>query len=275
MSFNRGLVSRNRYTGVLIADAGTIATFENVVIEGTREQVSDENGGRGLEVSEDAQLSLSRGNVSGNRYVGALISSGAITTFEDVVIENTESQASDGRRGRGLGIQEGAAVSLTRSLVSGNREVGIFLSGEDTTLQLSESVVTKTQVEFCAEDPALTCQSEAAQGFGDGILVLGGAHLELKDFELTDNARVGLFLYDVAGLVSEDGITGAPTLDVLRGTITGNPYGINFRQGNITPADFAGKEVACYENAATVDGCYSEVELEVPSPSEALGGLGK
>ena len=73
MSFNRGLVSRNRYTGVLIADAGTIATFENVVIEGTREQVSDENGGRGLEVSEDAQLSLSRGNVSGNRYVGALL----------------------------------------------------------------------------------------------------------------------------------------------------------------------------------------------------------
>ena len=50
--------------------------------------------------------------------------------------------------------------------------------------------------------------------------------------------------------------------------LAGNPYGINFRQGNITPADFAGKEVACYENAATVDGCYSEVELEVPSPSD-------
>ena len=44
-------------------------------------------------------------------------------------------------------------------------------------------------------------------------------------------------------------------------------------RGNITPADFAGKEVACYDNAATVDGCYSEVELEVPSPAEALEGI--
>ena len=92
-----------------------------MVIEGTREQVSDENGGRGLA----AQLSLSRGNVSGNRYVGALISSGAIS--EDVVIE--------------LRLAPGHSA-ITRSLVSGNR--CIFLSGED--MQLSESVVTKTQV---------------------------------------------------------------------------------------------------------------------------------
>ena len=125
----------------------------------------------------------------------------------------------------------------------------------------------------CADLPVC----EEAQGFGDGILVLGGAHLELQDFEITDNARVGLYLYDTAGTGFDtgEGITGAPTLDVLRGTITGNQYGINFRQGNITPSDFAGKEVACYDNAATVDGCYSEVELEVPSPSEALEGLTK
>ena len=33
--------------------------------------------------------------------------------------------------------------------------------------------------------------------------------------------------------------------------------------------------LACYDNASTIDGCYSEVELEVPSPSEGLEGLGK
>ena len=68
---------------------------------------------------------------------------------------------------------------------------------------------------------------------------------------------LGLYLYDTAGTGFDTvaSISGAPTLDVLRGTITGNQYGINFRQGNITPSDFAGKEVACYDNASTTDGC--------------------
>ena len=43
------------------------------------------------------------------------------------------------------------------------------------------------------------------------------------------------------------------------------------RQHHVVAFDFT--LVACYENASTVDGCYSEVELEVPSPSEALEGL--
>ena len=92
----------------------------------------------------------------------------------------------------------GAQLSFTRGIVSGNREIGIYLRWSITLLQLMESIVTGTKVALCAEDPALTCPFEEAQGFGDGILVLGGAHLELQDFEITDNARVGLYLYDTA-----------------------------------------------------------------------------
>ena len=279
LSFTRGLVSGNRDVGVLVSQPGTIATFEDVVIEDTQERASDGSGGRGLEVSTGASVSFIRGLVSGNRDIGVIVVlADTIATFEDVVIEKTKSQESDGRGGRGLEVSTGTQVSLTRGLVSGNRELGVFLGGKDTSLQMRESIVTGTKVAFCAEDPALTCPFEETQGFGDGILVLGGAHLELQDFEITDNARVGLYLYDTedSGFdAPPDDIFGAPTLDVLRGTITRNPYGINFRQGNITPADFSGKEVACYDNGATVDGCYSEVQLEVPSPSEALEGVTK
>ena len=116
------------------------------------------------------------------------------------------------------------------------------------------------------------------EGFGDGILVAGGSLLTLEDFAIESNIRVGLYLYDTqdSGLdTGIDSIVGAPMLNAARGLVVNNAYGINFRQGNITPSDFAGKEVACYDNAATVDGCYSEVELEVPSPSEALEGVTK
>ena len=278
VSFTRGLVSGNRDVGVVVGSAGTIATFEDVVIEDTQEEASDGSGGQGLQIQEGAQVSFTRGLVSGNRDVGVLVGdAGAVATFEDVVIEDTQEEASDGTGGRGLNIQEGAQVSFTRGLVSGNREMGILLSDQDTSLELIESIVRDTEVALCAEDPALTCPFEEAQGFGDGILVVGGAYLKLQDFEITDNARAGLYLYDTAGTGFDTvaSISGAPTLDVLRGTITGNQYGINFRQGNITPSDFAGKEVACYDNASTTDGCYSELELEVPNPSEALEGISK
>ena len=67
------------------------------------------------------------------------------------------------------------------------------------------------------------------------------------------------------------GLSGGPTVAAENGTITNNPYGINIRGSSVVPSDFT--LVACYENASTVDGCYSEVQLEVPSPSEALEGL--
>ena len=57
------------------------------------------------------------------------------------------------------------------------------------------------------------------------------------------------------------------------GAITGGHRGLNVCGGTISSSDFASKEVACYDNAATVDGCYSEVQLEVPSPADALNGI--
>ena len=134
VSFTRGLVSGNRDVGVVVGSAGTIATFEDVVIEDTQEEASDGSGGQGLQIQEGAQVSFTRGLVSGNRDVGVLVGDAAlVATFEDVVIEDTQEEASDGTGGRGLNIQEGAQVSFTRGLVSGNREMGILLSDQDTS----------------------------------------------------------------------------------------------------------------------------------------------
>ena len=108
------------------------------------------------------------------------------------MIEDTQEEASDGTGGRGLNIQRRRSGQLhTRSCV-GQSGDGYLLSDQDTSLDLIESIVRDTKVALCAEDPALMqCPFEEAQGFGDGILVVGGAYLELQDFEITDNARVG------------------------------------------------------------------------------------
>ena len=57
VSFTRGLVSGNRDLGVFVGSE-SIATFENVVIEDTKEKVSDGSRGWGMQVSGGAQLQL-------------------------------------------------------------------------------------------------------------------------------------------------------------------------------------------------------------------------
>ena len=69
-----------------------------------------------------------RGLVSGNRDLGVLVSSESIATFEDVVIEDTQEQASDGSGGWGLDAGRHWRSSFTRGLVSGNRDVGVLVA---------------------------------------------------------------------------------------------------------------------------------------------------
>ena len=137
---------------------------------------------------------------------------------------------------------------------------------------LNESQVSGTRAAECATNSALTCPV-VGQGFGDGVVVLGGADLSLQEFTITNNARVGLYLYETTESGLDDAptsIIGAPTLAAQDGTITGNDYGINFRRGTISPSSFAGAMVACYDNAMTIDGCYSDIQLEVPSLADTL-----
>ena len=69
-----------------------------------KKKVSDGSRGWGMQVSDGAQVSFTRGLVSGNRDVGVVVAvnAGTIATFEDVVIEDTQEEASDGSGGRGM-----------------------------------------------------------------------------------------------------------------------------------------------------------------------------
>jgi hypothetical protein len=265
LTLSRALLSGNRDVGMQVSSAGTTVTASDVVIENTQ-SAADGTYGRGINVRKGATLTLSHALLSGNCEVGMVVShAGTTVTGSDVVIENTQSQA-DGILGRGIDVQEGASLTLFRALLSGNRDVGMFVSHAGTTVAASDIVIENTKVAACAEDPLLDCPNAGA-GFGDGMLVLGGAEISLENFTLQDNARVALYAYDVTGL--DDGslgdLTGAPILTAKNGTIINNQYGINIRGDSVTPSDFT--MVACYDNEKTVDGCYSDMELSVPGPS--------
>ena len=115
-----------------------------------------------------------------------------------------------------------------------------------------------------------TAKGDAVQVLGEDVLRSTALHLEttrglpficlipaIPSFRLTSTS-------DHGGSRSR----------VFRGSILNNAYGINFREGSYTAADFGGREIACYDNASTVDGCYSNLPLEVPDPDDALDSVG-
>ena len=110
-------------------------------------------------------------------------------------------------------------------------------------------------VRECAEPdgPHPACEPAV----GDGIVVVGGAHLTLDRFVVTDNARVGINCAPVDH---------APSVTATRGRVTGNVVGINLRGDSVSKEDFA--RVVCTNNEGSVDGCFGNQDRAVPDLSE-------
>ena len=100
------------------------------------------------------------------------MSSGAVATFADVVIKNTQEQASDGSSGRGINIQEGAALTFTRGLVSSNRDVGVALFDEETSGTFEDVAIVDTQGQASdgSDGRGLSIQAGATMSFNRGLV---------------------------------------------------------------------------------------------------------
>jgi len=273
LSLSHSVVTGNRYVGVSAEGEGTEVDVSDLVIEATQPNAGGE-GGTGLTAQKGARVALSRVRIQSNTRLG-ILGLGQETTLlaSDLVVKDTQSDAA-GLLGRGIVLQSGAELELSRALLDANREVGLYLAAEGTSVGATDLVIRNTDAAACEASAELTCPG-AGGGWGDGILALGPVALSLQDFALFDNARVAAHFYAVDASTETDvvGLSGGPTVAAENGLITDNPYGINIRGSSVVPSDFT--LVACYDNASTVDGCYSEVQLEVPSVTDALTGVAR
>jgi hypothetical protein len=155
------LVTGNRETG--ISTFGTDATVRASVVRDTLPQQSDRSSGRGFQTNcfgaVCGHLLLDGSLVTGNRKAGISLF-GTSATVSGSMVQNTLPDASDLSGGRGINAQcddLGSCGSLVveASLVAGNREMGIFTSGVDTTVRAS-----------AVRD---TLPEESSQRFGRGI----------------------------------------------------------------------------------------------------------
>lgn len=174
---SRSVFERNRTAGVVPFGATVRLTLEDVAVRDTESQTSDRLGGSGVDAQEGAEVQLNRCVIEGSRGFGVFAQgAGTTITLDDVVVRDTLARERDGAWGRGLEASLGALVEVHAGLFEGNRQVGVFAGGADTTLLLYDVVVRDTQ----------------GQEAGRGINVETGATVEIHRTVVSENQSIGV-----------------------------------------------------------------------------------
>jgi hypothetical protein len=145
------LVAGNSEYGIVTY--GHDAVISSTVVRDTQSRLRDGVSGRGIvalcndTVNICGTLTVTGSSVAGNRDVG-IFSAGANVTINSTVIRDTLSQDRDQTGGSGIAAQchpdmgRCGSVTLTGSLVAGNRKAAIFASGAD--IAVTSTVVRGT-----------------------------------------------------------------------------------------------------------------------------------
>jgi hypothetical protein len=206
VTVERGFFDHNHDVGVLAVQPGTKLMMTDVVVQDTRSQESDLGFGNGLESQYGAEVVVKRGFFDRNRDTGVgARHPGTRLTLADVVVQDTQSRASDLRFGRGLQCQEGAEVVVDRAEFDRNREVGVFASQPATKLTMRDVIIQDT------------LNNENDLAYGLGLVCQYGAEVTVER-ALVDRNR------DIGVVASQPGTTLTMTDVVVQNTRSGELY---------------------------------------------------
>jgi hypothetical protein len=188
----RAWVSHNTSGGVSGIDEGSLVELEDVWVLDTQPAALDGLYGRGLNAELGATLVARRVIVTGSHEGGVFANNAPSTVrLEDAIVDRTRPRGSDGLLGRGLGVQLGGALELSRVLIADSLESAIGAIGDGTALTMQDVVIRRTGPGpdgvgrgLSVENAASACAARVRieESHGAGIMVqTRGASLELTD----------------------------------------------------------------------------------------------
>jgi len=196
---------------------GSSATVQNTLIRNTAIRPFDRSLGTGISASfhpdssRRSTFTISESVVANNHYTGILLQS-STGTIKRTVVRSTESDAT-GYTGRGIdallytGQKDPSRLTLTDSLVIGNRDTSIHLGSSSATIE--RTVVTGTRP---TEKPKVEKGSfPSRQGIGINVVAAkgskSGASLVLSDSLVSGNHLAGVLFSGSKGTISRSIIT--------------------------------------------------------------------
>ncbi len=188
-------LSGNRTLGLVVVGEKTTVDASRLLVDGTLARKSDGKFGVGVATFGGATLTLHDARLAANRYIGLYVFDAASKVdATGLLIDGTLPRQSDKEDGRGVSVQLGATVVLKDTRLSGNHEVGLFVSDTGTTVESLRLIVDNTQSE------------ETNEKLGTGAAAQSGALLKLRATRLSGNRYLGLLAAMAGTVVDADGL---------------------------------------------------------------------
>lgn len=141
----RVVLSESHDVALGVTGEGTNVTLTDSVVRDTQPAEADQQAGRGLDMAHGARVEVVRAAFERSHEYGIRAEhSDTELILTDVVVRDTQPQASDERWGIGLEVQNGADAVVTRAVFSGNRTLGIGLWTSSTEVTLTDVAVLDT-----------------------------------------------------------------------------------------------------------------------------------
>ncbi len=208
--------------GILATGAGSALQLDGVTVTATH-TLGNGTAGTGILIQDGAAASMRDCTVNANHSTGLLVTGAgtALTMIDSLVSGTLGAGHSDGTgapdgRGRGVEVNDGARLDTRRSSVSGNREVGILVSGETTVVTLDA-------------DEVLTTSRGPTNGYGVGVIAQNGATVVATSVRVANQSGPGMVSSDGASLTCTlcaiesntfaGAVVDAATLDLTLGTV--------------------------------------------------------
>ena len=276
VTVRNSLVAGNRSAGIALESSS--ATVSSSVVRDTIEQAKYKTLGVGIHATQGSVLTLSDSLVAGNRSAGVFLFSSSASVLRSVVRGNLE-QVSDKKLGAGIQASVapnhtlGSTLTVSDSLVTGNRTNGIDIQSSTATVE--RSVVRDTLEQTSGKKGGQGINAEVQSGQTRGSV------LTLRDSLVTDNRSAGIKLLGSKAIVQRCVVrdTGARASDNKGGEglwATFDPQGkgrgseLTIRDSIVTSNRSAG--VALLGSKATVERCV--VRDTRKNASQGKGGVG-
>jgi hypothetical protein len=153
----------------------TLGRIDDVVVRRISSDAMG-RGGRGLEAVLASNLAVRQVLVEDVADTGVNFTDGPRARVEDLVVRRSSGRALDGQRGRGLNVQVGTVVDMSRLVLSELREGGVVLNNEGTVLRLTDATITDMLPRACATS---TCPDDPR---GTALGSFRAAWLEVSRF---------------------------------------------------------------------------------------------
>jgi hypothetical protein len=181
----RVIVERCRNAALGASGQGTTFQLENIVVRETLGRSTDGLGGRGIELSSGAKVTLNQAVFDRNSDVGlAVFDTGTVLTLLRSLVRETLASGGGQGFGPGLTLQAGARATVQSSVFLRNGDSALLCSDSGTRIELTDCSVRDTD-------------SEKLKGTnGEGLFVQQGAQASVQRTSFEGNRYYSITALD-------------------------------------------------------------------------------